>query len=172
MSVNTMESLEFYLKNAQNAIRKFGNLRMSLDEDAVAYVANYMMRADQKYDGKTGTREGYRWRWAKYAVMNFSRTYKKKYNTISIDSINNNDCKMSDNLTLDKIPKNNNNLYISDIIETIREADYLTDREKSCLFGKYVDDKTLQEIGDNIGTTRERVRQVIEKAIYKIRANT
>ena len=51
----------------------------------------------------------------------------------------------------------------------------LTDREKKVLtlrFGFGVRDAmTLQEVGDNMGVTRERVRQIEGKALKKLRGH-
>jgi RNA polymerase primary sigma factor len=51
----------------------------------------------------------------------------------------------------------------------------LSDREKDIVkkfFGIGVTEMTLEEIGDEFGLTRERVRQIKEKAIRKLRPNS
>lgn len=45
----------------------------------------------------------------------------------------------------------------------------LSDREIEFIYAYYKDLKTLENIGDTIGISRERVRQIICKAIYKLR---
>ena len=50
----------------------------------------------------------------------------------------------------------------------------LSDRERDIVkkfFGIGVAEMTLEEIGDEFGLTRERVRQIKEKAIRKLRPN-
>ena len=50
----------------------------------------------------------------------------------------------------------------------------LSDREieiLNCYFGIYKDPMTLESIGDNFGLTKERVRQIKEASIRKIRNN-
>lgn len=54
-------------------------------------------------------------------------------------------------------------------------ANTLSDREKDIVkkfFGIGVTEMTLEEIGDEFGLTRERVRQIKEKAIRKLRPNS
>jgi RNA polymerase primary sigma factor len=51
----------------------------------------------------------------------------------------------------------------------------LTEREKDIIrlfFGIGCQEMTLEEIGDNFGLTRERVRQIKEKAIRRLRHTT
>lgn len=45
----------------------------------------------------------------------------------------------------------------------------LTEREKKCIFCRYMDLKNYDEIGKEFGVTRERIRQILAKAIRKLR---
>ena len=59
--------------------------------------------------------------------------------------------------------------------EIDRALDTLSDREKMIIkmfFGIGGQEKTLEEIGDTYGLTRERVRQIKEKAIRRLRNNS
>lgn len=59
--------------------------------------------------------------------------------------------------------------------EIDRALDTLTTREKEIIrmfFGIGESEKTLEEIGDKFNLTRERVRQIKEKAIRRLRANS
>lgn len=59
--------------------------------------------------------------------------------------------------------------------EIDRALDTLTVREKEIIrmfFGIGESEKTLEEIGDKFNLTRERVRQIKEKAIRRLRANS
>lgn len=168
-----METLDWYLKNAENAIRKFaGGTRLIKDEDAIAFVARFMMDADCKYDGKTGTREGFRWKYAEYAVKTIISRRKNKKKTISINTERGDDgFKFENSLTRDKASNNPNNNIIPDVIHLVNNAVYLNDREKGCIKANFIDAKNYQEIADDLGITRERVRQIVDKALYKIRKN-
>ena len=58
-------------------------------------------------------------------------------------------------------------------VETLRALSTLTAREREVImmsFGIGLDNPyTLEEIGDAMGLTRERVRQIREKALQKLR---
>ncbi len=57
-------------------------------------------------------------------------------------------------------------------LQALREtlaSDVLTDRERKVLLGRYWDDRTLEEVGAAVGLTRERVRQIQNRALRKLR---
>ena len=59
--------------------------------------------------------------------------------------------------------------------EIDRALDTLTEREKAIIqmfFGIGRQEMTLEEIGDEFNLTRERVRQIKEKAIRRLRQNS
>ena len=59
--------------------------------------------------------------------------------------------------------------------EIDRALDSLTPREKEIIrmfFGIGEHEKTLEEIGDRFNLTRERVRQIKEKAIRRLRTSS
>ena len=76
-------------------------------------------------------------------------------------------------LVNDDSPNADNTLINESLIREIdRSLATLTDRERDILkyfFGIGVSEMTLEEIGDNFGLTRERVRQIKEKAIRRLR---
>jgi RNA polymerase sigma-32 factor len=47
--------------------------------------------------------------------------------------------------------------------------DLLDDREKAIIYDRMVNGKTLQQIGDKFGLTRERIRQIEANALQKMR---
>ncbi|MFO7828916.1 MAG: RNA polymerase sigma factor RpoD/SigA [Bacteroidales bacterium] len=78
-----------------------------------------------------------------------------------------------DVLINDDSPNTDNTLISESLIKEIdRSLATLTDRERDILklfFGIGVQEMTLEEIGDRLGLTRERVRQIKEKAIRRLR---
>jgi RNA polymerase sigma-32 factor len=46
--------------------------------------------------------------------------------------------------------------------------DLLDDREKEIIYDRMVNGKTLQQIGDKFGLTRERIRQIEANALQKM----
>ena len=86
------------------------------------------------------------------------------------------DSSLLDVLHNDDSPNADNTLITESLIREIdRALATLTDRERDILkyfFGIGVSEMTLEEIGDNFGLTRERVRQIKEKAIRRLRHST
>ena len=86
-----------------------------------------------------------------------------------------------DNSLIDILP--NSDAPMADkalVMESLREEisralRTLNERERNiieCFFGINNPEMTLEEIGDNFGLTRDRVRQIKEKAIRRLRHNT
>ena len=87
----------------------------------------------------------------------------------------------ADNRLLDILPNNNAPATDSELVqESLKEEigrtlQTLGERERSVIeafFGINQPELTLEEIGDRFGLTRERVRQIKEKAIRRLRHNT
>lgn len=86
-----------------------------------------------------------------------------------------------DNSLLDVLPNNDATMADNQLVqeslrdEISRALKTLNDRERSIVeafFGINQSEMTLEEIGDKYGLTRERVRQIKEKAIRRLRHNT
>ena len=87
----------------------------------------------------------------------------------------------ADNSLLDILPNNNAPATDSELVqeslneENGRTLQTLGERERRVIeafFGINQPELTLEEIGDRFGLTRERVRQIKEKAIRRLRHNT
>ena len=87
----------------------------------------------------------------------------------------------ADNSLLDILPNNNAPATDSELVqESLKEEigrtlQTLGERERSVIeafFGINQPELTLEEIGDRFGLTRERARQIKEKAIRRLRHNT
>jgi RNA polymerase primary sigma factor len=86
-----------------------------------------------------------------------------------------------DNSLLDVLPNNDATMADNQLVqeslrdEITRALKTLNERERSIVeafFGINQSEMTLEEIGDKYGLTRERVRQIKEKAIRRLRHNT
>ncbi len=86
-----------------------------------------------------------------------------------------------DNSLLDVLPNDDSPMADNELVrESLREEinralALLNDRERNIIqafFGINEPEMTLEEIGEKFGLTRERVRQIKEKAIRKLRSNT
>ena len=106
----TFLTLHEYLDSARKMLCKHGYDHN--DEDAVAYVAYYMMRADERYDGTTGTRIGFRAINAKFGMMNYYNRQKKQsyslYTQLSdnmevIDTVPNDELSVEDQCQFNEI---------------------------------------------------------------------
>ena len=74
------------------------------------------------------------------------------------------------------IPMADNELVMESLRKEIADALHtLNERERNvieCFYGINQPEMTLEEIGDRYGLTRQRVRQIREKALRKLRKNT
>ena len=105
-------------------------------------------------------------------------TLKVSGRHISVDApfVDGEDNSLLDVLVNDDSPMADRSLVSESLSTEIdRALSTLTDREKEILqmfFGIGVQEMTLEEIGDKFGLTRERVRQIKEKAIRRLRQNS
>ncbi len=105
-------------------------------------------------------------------------TMKVSGRHISVDApfVEGEDNSLLDVLVNDDSPMADRSLVSESLAKEIdRTLDTLTPREKDIIrmfFGIGEQEKTLEEIGDRFNLTRERVRQIKEKAIRRLRANS
>jgi RNA polymerase primary sigma factor len=105
-------------------------------------------------------------------------TMKVSGRHISVDApfVEGEDNSLLDVLVNDDSPMADRSLVGESLSKEIdRTLDTLTPREKEIIrmfFGIGEHEKTLEEIGDRFNLTRERVRQIKEKAIRRLRANS
>ena len=97
---------------------------------------------------------------------------------ISVDApfVEGEDNSLLDIMVNDDAPLADRSLVMESLRDEITRAlSMLTDRERNiieCFFGIGQPEMTLEEIGERFGLTRERVRQIKEKAIRRLRHNT
>ena len=111
-------------------------------------------------------------------VDKISDTLKVSGRHISVDApfVEGEDNSLLDVLVNDDSPMADRSLVNESLSREIdRALSTLTDREKEIIqmfFGIGTQEMTLEEIGDKFGLTRERVRQIKEKAIRRLRQNS
>ena len=111
-------------------------------------------------------------------VDKISDTLKVSGRHISVDApfVEGEDNSLLDVLVNDDSPMADRSLVNESLSKEIdRALSTLTDREKEIIqmfFGINTQEMTLEEIGDKFGLTRERVRQIKEKAIRRLRNNS
>lgn len=188
------ETLPTYINLAKKTISKFApsfysGLRNELlsNEDAVSDIAQAIMTADWKWDknrtgheGKSKTKYSYRNQCAIWAIQTYiSNKYKKKNMSFSLDSSYDDtdvgsfaarleDKSMSDPAEI--VSSHEETEYINSMIQDILSSDILSDKQKDQIHSYYFENKTLLQIGQEYGVTREAIRQSIQKGLNKIRA--
>ena len=111
-------------------------------------------------------------------VDKISDTLKVSGRHISVDApfVEGEDNSLLDVLGNDDSPMADRSLVNESLSREIdRALSTLTEREKDIIqmfFGINTQEMTLEEIGDKFGLTRERVRQIKEKAIRRLRQNS
>ena len=111
-------------------------------------------------------------------VDKISDTLKVSGRHISVDApfVEGEDNSLLDVLVNDDSPMADRSLVNESLSREIdRALSTLTEREKEIIqmfFGIGTQEMTLEEIGDKFGLTRERVRQIKEKAIRRLRQNS
>jgi RNA polymerase primary sigma factor len=102
-------------------------------------------------------------------------TLKVSGRHVSVDApfVEGEDNTLLDVMSNNDTPKADNTLILESLSKEIeRSLSTLTERERDIIksfFGIGVTEMTLEEIGDRFGLTRERVRQIKEKAIRRLR---
>ena len=100
------------------------------------------------------------------------------HHCISVDApfVEGEDNSLLDVLVNDDSPMADRSLVNESLSREIdRALSTLSEREKEIIqmfFGINTQEMTLEEIGDKFGLTRERVRQIKEKAIRRLRSNS
>ena len=188
------ETLSTYTMLAKKIISKFSpsfysGLRQELlsNEEAISEIAEAIMIADWRWDkdrtgheGKSKTKYSYRNQCGLWAIKTYvSNKYKKKNMSFSIHNEissrvesksfaeNMKEKTPSDPFLLlaEKEEKELVSKYLSDILS----SEILSEKQRDQIKEYYFNDKTLLEIGNEYGVTREAIRQNIQKGLTKIR---
>lgn len=150
-------TLEDYLMLARKLIKTHGPRKMLFDNEAVGYVASYLMKADINFNNN-GNIYGYRKACGKFAIMNWIDRNIKRDKKRKQVSITNMDLPCNDNVF--------NNVAFNEILDFIET---MKPKHKDVLKSYYFEKKTLNEIGNTYGITREAVRLRLQKSISLIK---
>lgn len=173
---------KFYNKLARTMISLYapGNVKKMFLQNAevMSYVAYQLMLAEEKWDGN-GTIEGYRKQKAKWAIGHIVTKHTRKKDTegqvVSIYTPLDSENQDENNTIARTIPDISNNNpedeeELSTIIDLINhDNDVCTPQQRQYMSYHFFDNMNYAEIGRKENISRERVRQVIEEAIFKIR---
>lgn len=192
MENREFENLSTYILLAKKVISKFAptfysglNKELLSNEDAISDIAAALMNADWKWDknrvgynGQSKTRYSYRNQCGIWAIKSYiSNKYKKKNQKLSIDNISNEDMKTFAASIVDKsmsdpydiVSSEEETTNLQNTVKTLLDSDMLSDKQRNQIKKYYFENKTLVQIGDEYGVTREAIRQNIQKGLNKIR---
>lgn len=192
MENKQFENLSTYILLAKKVISKFApqfynGLQKELlsNEDAISDIASALMTADWKWDkdrtgfnGQSKTRYSYRNQCGLWAIKTYiSNKYKKKNHKLSIDNITNDDMKTFASNIKDEsfcdpceiLSQKEEEANLKNTIKQLLASPLLSEKQKTQIYKYYFEEKTLVQIGNEYGVTREAVRQNIQKGLNKIR---
>jgi len=161
-------SLDWYTKQAQGVICKYGYKSMLYDFENIGIVANYMMVADQTYDESKGaTRQTWRIKRGIYAIRRIWRDSKLKKNkkliSLSTPIPGYGDRDLSS--TLENKSKSRD---FKNVNEWVNHKS-LNEKQKKYLKMYYIDEINMSKIAKREGVSRQAVHFVIKKAIESIK---
>lgn len=154
-------SLYEYIDIAKKVISKHGVSQMLKDEDAISYVASFMMKYDERYNPAIGSIEGYRSKNGQYGIKKW--LLRKKNKDISLDF------EYGDSNLHSQIPSTENTLNNVYFNEVLNEIEKLDERKQNCIKLYYFENKTLDDISQIYLLTKERIRQIIKSALEEVR---
>ena len=169
------KTLRDYHEEARRVIGKWGRWEWQLDEDCVAFVAYWMMRADWKYDPTKGAKKStYRVCSGRWAVVSWANKLKKRDERAKkILSVN-----------FDVVDEEGHCIEYGDTISDKSKAKDLIDLElvdkcvnHECLSNKlqqylkryFIEGYNCQEIATQMGVSRQAVSEGLRRAIVKLK---
>jgi RNA polymerase sigma factor (sigma-70 family) len=123
------------------------------DDDCVSDVFNALVKANTAWDGR-GDQHSYVTYMGKLAARRYLFKLKK-----------NKDVRLTGSEFI--INKPIRNMLTRELLSTI--FDNLNGKEKECVYLKFVDNMSMNDIGTKLGCTKQNVSLIINKAIDKIK---
>jgi len=175
-----------YTKIAQKIICKFApKFYLTLaseilqNDDAFGEIVTAIINADWKYrDGKGSSKRTLRTCYARNAIRDYLNRKNKEHKTISLSYENPTfyaggelsgvleDKRFKDPAIIAE--EKDNNRHLNNMID----ENNLTDKQKNYIRSYYLNDNTLQKVGEIYGVSAEAIRQQVGKGIKKIQKNT
>lgn len=174
-----------YIKIAKKIVNYFASSEVAReilhDEDAISFIAEHIMYADWRWTPKRGrTQRAYRNQCGIWAIKVYisTKNRKNKYKMLSlnsligpnkdmsaIDTIINKDAPHGIEISISTEDDNRNKALVNEILNSKE----LSERESEFLRLRFIEGMTCAAIGIIHNITRERVRQVLDIAMNKIR---
>lgn len=166
---NSLLSLSEYLSIAEKVIGKFAppgiKREMLNNEDAISFVADHLIKAALRWKEDAGrTLYSYLNQCAIWSIQRWilNKKVANKNNILSLDNIINDEGDNMYNLVANKN-------HIESNIDEIINKSYLNETQKECLRLRFVDGCTLKEISEKLDKSKQRIDQIINRAISKLR---
>lgn len=162
-------NLHEYLAEAEQCLRS--NHINDVSEDAISYVATYMIRADKLYDGR-GNQRQFRFMCGKCGIRNWLRAKKSsRRQKLIIDS---NIFSSYSSNALIKIIANNDlrpEFYTeyNNLMKDIENI--LTEKQYRCFIESCLNKKKKKDLAVELGVSKQCINHHIQSAIAKIRKN-
>ncbi len=158
-----------YLLGASKLLALYGYNCHKRDEDAISFVASCMMQADETWDGKSSSRNTWRFNQAKFAIMKLKTQHRKQRHFVSLNKVvhtaeDGRKIFLQDYIEDKKIDRTQD---VTDIMVHAKKC--LTPQQFNCLHSYYYDNMTLQAIGDQMGVSKEMVRLHLKKALTTLK---
>lgn len=186
------DTMSTYILLAKKVISKFApnfyaSLRNELlkNEDAIADIATAIMYADWKWDssrvgfnGKTKSKYSYRNQCGLWAIKTYlSNKYKKKNQHFSLENMDQEyDTNFVENVIDhrsadpgDIVADKEDDEAVSSLVKDLLNSPIISDKQRDQIYQYYFQKKTLSQIGEEYGVTREAIRQNIQKGINRIK---
>ena len=156
-----MEQFQSTHKYEEEAKKYLNYFKMQLSFENIGIVKNWLMRADFKYKDGIGTREGFRYFYAKCACKTINRDQKRvKYKLPG-------NYKLFDNIEY----KNYKTTHNCNIEELIRGSNYLTNFEKEVLIQHFLNKNSIKNISEDTKKSKQYISRVKNTALKKLRSN-
>lgn len=150
-------TLDEYTKIAIVYLKKYVP-RLCSDNDAIGYVVHDLIKSDIKFNGK-GKLEKYRGANAKYAcldlVLGKPKIFRKKH--YNLENIDQSSLLCYNDYQLENAIKKE----LEESLDKVKYGSFLKKR--------FYNNMSLQQIGDEVGLTRERVRQIINEGLQDLK---
>lgn len=161
-----------YLNTAKKLIGKWGHPAMLKSDDAIGYVAGYIMQADVTFDNNAGTKRS-TWRLirGKYGIRNYINRYLRQQNSIkSLDY-----CFDEEESTSlgDITPSNRMGIVdaaqVKELTALIMFDPQLRDVQKKCIILFFLAAMSYRQIGEIVGLSYTMVGNHVNHGIRLLR---
>lgn len=161
-----------YMLSAKRALSKYVHNNNPSD-DEIGFVAEYMMRADNKYKSDIGNREGFRMSYARFGCLTIAKK-KQRYKVKSLQSLDYEFKSESGNQSmLDEIPSKIKEPHFYSIynetLSFIKTTDTISDRNRSIFLDYYLNKMTLEKLSNKYDVCISGIKYIIESTAKKIK---